>query len=331
MHAGRHYTIKEVLFWTRREVVVFAAIAFVPCVFAWAGIESAVLPWPPLAVLGTAVAFMTGFKGNAAYNRVWEARQIWGGIVNASRAWAIMVRDFVCTPEADAALHTRLLLRHVAWLTALRHQLREPRAWETQGLRHNLEFQARTFKIPEQSSKLEDDLLPLLAAAEVPDVMQKKNRACALLALQSDELRRCVEAGRITEFRHVELVRMITTLYDLQGRCERIKNFPYPRQYATLNMFFVWMFITALPFGLAAELKRVGHPTLWLTIPITVIIAWVFHTMDKIADSTENPFEGGPNDVPITAMTRAIEIDMRDFLNQRELPEPCKPFGNILM
>jgi putative membrane protein len=69
----------------------------------------------------------------------------------------------------------------------------------------------------------------------------------------------------------------------------------------------------------------------WLTIPISVIIAWVFHTMDKIGDATENPFEGGPNDVPITAMTRAIEIDLRDFMNDPQLPEPIKPVGNILM
>lgn len=330
MHAGRHYTVKEVLYWTRREVFVFAAISFVPCLLADLGVQSAVLPWPPLAVLGTAVAFVTGLKGNAAYNRLWEARQIWGAIVNASRAWAIMVRDFVAL-GADQELHRRMLLRHVAWLTALRHQLREPRAWETQGLRHNLEYREHTFKVPERQIRIEDDLAPLLAASEVPDVLLKKNRASALLALQSEELRRCAEAGQVTEYRHVELVRMLTTLYEQQGKCERIKNFPYPRQYATLNMFFVWLFIVVLPFGLAAELKRVGTPIVWLTVPITVVIAWVFHTMDKIGDATENPFEGGPNDVPITAMTRAIEIDLRDFLNDPQLPEPHKPVGNILM
>src|ERR1043165_4262782 len=114
MHAGRHYTFKEVLYWTRREVLIFAAISFVPCVLAELGVQSAVLPWPPLAVLGTAVAFVTGFKGDAAYNRLWEARQIWGASVNASRAWAIIVRDFVAR-QSDQDLHRRMLLRHVAW------------------------------------------------------------------------------------------------------------------------------------------------------------------------------------------------------------------------
>jgi ion channel-forming bestrophin family protein len=330
MHAGRHYTPTEILLWTRREMFVFAALSFVPCVIAQFGVQTAVLPWPPIAVLGTAVAFVTGFKGNAAYNRLWEARQIWGAIVNASRAWAIMVRDFV-EQGGDSELHTRLLLRHVAWLTALRHQLREPRAWETASLRHNIEYRAHTYKIPERVHKLEDDLAPLMAAGEIPDILRKKNRASAILALQSEELRRCAEAGQCSEYRHVELVRMLATLYEQQGKCERIKNFPYPRQFATLNLMFVWLFITVLPFGLAAELTRVGAPFVWLTIPTTIVIAWVFHTMDKIGDATENPFEGGPNDVPITAMTRAIEIDMRDFLNQSELPEPHKPLGNILM
>jgi putative membrane protein len=281
-------------------------------------------------VLGTAVAFVTGFKCNAAYGRLWEARQVWGAIVNASRSWGVMVRDLI-TPEADAPTHERMLLRHVAWLTALRYQLREPRAWETKQLKYNLEFEASHFTVPERKTKLEDELAKLLSADECAHVLQKKNRAAALLALQSDELRQHAEAGRLTEFRQLELVRTVSTLYEQQGKCERIKNFPYPRQFATLNLIFVWLFISLLPFGLATEFKRLGTTGIWLTVPLTVIIAWVFHTMDKIGEASENPFEGSANDVPISAMSRGIEIDLRDMLGQSDLPPPLTPTNNILM
>lgn len=330
MHAGRNYTLKEILAWTRREMAVFVCLGSIPPVLALVGVDVAVLPWPPVAVLGTAVAFVTGFKSNAAYGRLWEARQIWGSIVNASRAWALMVRDFV-TERVEGGDHRTLILRHVAWLTALRHQLREPRAWESQRRWYNAEYQARTFTVPEHTSKLDDELASLVGPEETRAVLAKKNRAVALLALQSEDLKLARASGRVSEFCHVELVRMIATLIEQQGKCERIKNFPYPRQFATLNLTFVWLFIAILPFGVATELKRIGEPWVWLTIPVSALVAWVFHTMDKIGESSENPFEGGSNDVPITAMSRGIEIDLRDLLGDTDLPKPHPPNGNILM
>jgi putative membrane protein len=330
MHAGRHYSFNEVLLWTRRETGVFVGLASIPPALALLDVDVAVLPWPPLAVLGTAVAFVTGFKSNAAYGRLWEARQIWGAIVNASRAWGVMVRDFV-TEQAEGGEHRTLLMRHVAWLTALRYQLREPRAWESQQLTQNAEYQFRTFSVPERTSRLEDELTSLIGEDEARAVLAKKNRATALLALQSEALKLARANGQVSEFCYVELVRTIATLIEQQGKCERIKNFPYPRQYATLNLIFVWLFIGLLPFGVAAELKRMDPHLLWLTIPVAVLISWVFHTMDKIGDVSENPFEGGANDIPITAMSRGIEIDLRDLLGDTDLPKPHAPTNNILL
>lgn len=330
MHAGRHYSGREIFAWTRRELVVFGVLGALPSLFSALGFEVAAMPWTPMAVLGTAVAFVTGFKTNAAYGRTWEARQIWGAIVNASRMFGLQVRDFVAESPGGGE-HRRLLLRHLAWLTALRHQLREPRTWETQQLRHNSEYRARTYSVPEHLVSLKDDLAPFLSSDESRVVLGKKNRAAALLTLQSEELRRASEAGRLSELRHIELMRQLSTLLEQQGKCERIKNFPYPRQFATLNLFFIWSFIVLLPFGVATELKRVAPGALWLAVPITVLVAWVFHTMDKIGDASENPFEGGPNDVPITAMSRGIEIDLREQLNETELPPPHAPVADILM
>ncbi len=325
MHAGRHYSIREVMVWTRRETLVFALIACIPPALCGLGVDMQFFPWPPLSVLGIAVAFVTGFRTNAAYGRLWEARQVWGAIVNGSRAWFVMARDFVGGED-----ERQLMLRHIAWLTALRFQLREPRKWENTGTRDAIEYQKTHYQIAERASTLELELRPLLDADELTRVLAKKNRATMLLSLQGEQLRRLAAAGKLTEYRHVELVRMLSNLIDQQGRCERIKNFPYPRQFATLNVIFVWVFIVLLPFGIVNQLKDAGQWD-WLSVPLSTLIAWVFHTMEKIGDWSENPFEGGPNDVPITTMSRAIEIDLRDLANELSLPPAIAATNDIQM
>ena len=337
MHAGRHYTLREVLTWTRRETFVFAALAAVPWLLDVVGVPVPSIPWQPIAVLGTAVAFITGFKSNAAYGRLWEARKIWGGIVNASRTWAVLVRDFDLRADAanadaaNASVARRLIYRQIAWVTALRHQLRQERAWETTQFKHNVEFRENTFVVPERASSLEADLEGLVGADDLAHVLGFRNRASALLDLQSAELREMASKGSLTEYRHVELARWIATCFDLQGRSERIKNFPYPRQFATLNLTFVWLFIGLVPFGMYSELHAKAPGWAWLTIPFTLVVSWVFHTMDKIGEASENPFEGGPNDVPITAMSRGIEIDLRELAGETDLPDPHTPTRNILL
>lgn len=333
MHAGRHYSLGTVLHWTRREIAFFTLIAAVPVALNEFVIRLPPVPWQPIAMLGTAVAFMTGFKSNAAYGRLWEARQIWGGIVNASRAWALGVRDFVGDPSAPEVVeaHRRLVYRQLGWLTALRFQLREPRLWETQRDRHNMEFREGHYVIPERHAELSTELEAFLDAADRKLVLGKKNRATAILSLQSADLRAAAERGWLGDYKHVELSRAVSNLIDLQGRCERIKNFPYPRQFSTLNLIFVWLFIGLLPLGMVAELAKTGTAWTWVALPLTVVVAWVLHTMDKIGDASENPFEGGPNDVPITTMSRAIEIDLKDLAGESDLPKPILPVGEISM
>ena len=125
--------------WTRIDTFLFLVIATIPVVlYQILGLKWLHLPWLPIALIGTAVAFIISFQNNATYDRVWEARKIWGGIVNASRAWGVMVKDFVtneravqeASDEELAGIHRELILRHVAWLTALRHAMRQARPWE---------------------------------------------------------------------------------------------------------------------------------------------------------------------------------------------------------
>jgi len=327
MHAGRHYSLREIATWTRRETAVFLLVAIVPAaLYARAGWTWLATSWLPIAMIGTAVAFVTGFKNNASYGRLWEARQIWGGIVNSSRTFALLVLDMVEAPEA----RRRILYRHAAWVTALRYQLREPRAWENMRRAHNREYRRR-YRVREWEDPLDQALGPWLAPDELADVMSHAPGTTRVLALQMLDLRSCAAATLEGELRHLELTRVIGALVDGQGKCERIKNFPYPRQFATLNLFFVWTFVVLVPLGLLREFEKLGPGAVWLTVPASVLVSWVFHTMDKIGESSENPFEGSSNDVPITAMSRTIEIDMRSLLGETPLPPPLAPEHDILM
>lgn len=339
MQTGHHYPALQVLHWTRRDIVqhILTATA-VTAAYAWLGWRWLAIPWLPVALLGTAVAFLAGFKNNASYDRLWEARRIWGAIVNASRTWGLMARDYVSdratvmgTTPAEVDAERRLLYeRHFAWLTALRYALREPRAWENIQLTHNAEYRARFFQVDELQQDLGTALAPYLAPDEHARVMAPSNKAAQLLALQSAHLERLLRRGLIEDFRHMELTRVLGELLTQQGAAERIKNFPYPRQYATMNLWFVKIFVVLVPLGMLQEFEKLGGPLIWLTIPFSALASWIFTTMEKIGEGTENPFEGSANDVPITQMSRMIEIDLRQMLGDATVPPPITAMNGIL-
>ena len=332
--------------WTRQETVLLTVIALIPVV-AYEVLDQKWLhlPWLPIAVVGTAVAFIISFQNNASYDRVWEARKIWGGIVNASRAWGYAVKDFVTSDftEEDVAdtelraIHQELICRHVAWMTALRHAMRQPRPWE-HSLEHptNQEW-AAMIGVREHQVSLEEELEGNMPPDELAYVLSKSNKAAQVLSLQSKRLRELRTRRLIEDFRHMEMQNLLNELVALQGKSERIKNFPYPRQYATLNSKFMWIFVLLLPFGVMFEFDKIGselasaYPHIgryfvWMSIPFSVLVMWVFHTMERIGRVSENPFEGTPNDVPITTISRGIEIDLREMIDQdpSEIPPPIE-------
>ncbi|MGB0165896.1 MAG: bestrophin family protein [Luteibaculum sp.] len=337
MHAGSHFKLKEAVIWTRRNIYKFTAIALVEAVlYQVVGLKWLSLPWLPMALIGTAVAFLIGFKNNATYDRLWEARKIWGAIVNDSRTWAIQVLDFISNQYADLneedlqKAKQRLIYRHIAWLAALRHQLRQPKAWETMESKNNKEYR-KFFSVREYRMSLDEELKSLIDPAEQTHILSKKNRATHLLAKQSEDLKNLRKLDYLNDFRLIAMQATLKEFYTHQGKCERIKNFPYPRQFATLNRYFVWLFLILLPLGMLSEFEKLGSHMVWLTIPFSVLVSWVFHTMDIIGEATENPFQGGANDVPITNLSRTIEIDLRELLNEQHIPEPTVPENNILM
>lgn len=339
MIVTRAYSFFQALKWTKDDLVKFAFIGTIPVVlYEITGLKWLAFPWVPTTLVGTAVAFYIGFKNNASYDRLWESRKIWGGIVNDSRIWGVKVIDFINNDFAEKplgetelkAIHQRLIYRHIAWLAALRFQLRTSRTWEHDLRMLEVARQKKGYDIAEFRSELQDEVAPLLDKAEKETVLGAKNTATQLLKRQSQELKELKQQGLLNDFRQIALTESIDNFYVGQGKSERIKNFPFPRQYATLNVFFIWMFIVLLPFSMMNEFAKMGEGLVWLTIPFSTMISWVFHTMEKVGDFSENPFEGGVNDTPITALSRTIEIDLREMLGENNLPKAIQAVNHVL-
>ena len=338
MLTKNRYSIKDMLLWTRWETLFFLLLAFVVVIlYEYFGLSFLKVPWTPVALIGTAVAFIIGFQNSAAYGRIWEARKIWGGIVNSSRTWGMKIQDMITDEHAshapvsnELAIEKKTMIyRHIAWLNALRHAMRSSRKWEKFQAHHTNREWSKRIKIPEMNTSLEADLQSYLSDNELEYTLNKNNKAAAILFLQSAHLRRLKEKGYLWEFSFLELENLLEELFTLQGKSERIKNFPYPRQYATLSYYFVWIFLILLPFGLVPEFAKFGESIMaqlntqvnhfvWISVPFCGAVSWVFHTMMRIGTVGENPFEGSANDVPISTISRGIEIDLRQLLGEAD-------------
>lgn len=335
MHTGKSYKLFEFLDWTRRDIYVLIVLGVVPVVayqignVKWLGI-----PWTVVGLLGTATAFIVGFKNVQTYNRTWEARQIWGDIISSSRAWGTLSRDSFDSTEASK----ELVYRHLAWLTALRYQLRENRAWEATSKAHNAEY-LRYYSVPEMQTPLETELARFLPDTELAQILATGSKATQILGLQSTAIKRLFASQVIVATQFVDMQRSIRDFLFQQGRCERIKDFPYPRQFASINLFFIRLFCLLLPFGLLREFDRLNESVegvmkgnmVWLVIPFSVLISWMYTSLGRVGESTESPFEGSANDIPISQMCRTAEIDLREMLGESDCPPPLEPQNNIVL
>jgi putative membrane protein len=334
MHSGKRFGALEFAVWTRRSIYVLTLLSAVPTVLYYCGWTFVSFPWQPIAIMGTAVAFIVGFKNNASYSRLWEARQIYGAIINDSRSFEYILRDSLSLKNSNKV--KEMFFRHYAWLTALRFQLREPRAWENMNTVQFEEY-SKKYEIPERTSKLDDELKKYLSENELQYILGKKNRATQLMAVQSKELSEAYKNGEINDFQWTQINQQLVKFTDSQGKAERIKNFPYPRNFSSITTYLLLLFIIFVPFGLLKEFDKVGDGTffegytLWFNIPFSLLVTWCFHTLDSVGESSVNPFEGSPNDVPITQISRTIEIDMRDMLDEKDLPPAITPKNNIVM
>ncbi len=335
MKISKSYKLPEFLNWTRRRLYAVLALAAIPVVLYQFGQEWIALPWSLAVLLGTAASFIVGFKNAQTYNRTVETQQIWTSIASASRYWGTISRDFPTNPRSTKAL----IHRHLAWLTVLRYELRSRRVWESVTSSSNAEYRDKFYTIPETESPLEVELAKYLPDQELQQLAATKNKATWLIGAQSTTIKDLYASQELVVLHHTEMQKTLKDLIDQQSKAERIKNFPYPRQYATINTIFVWCFVALLPFCLVREFDRLNDGVLgllagqmaWLAIPFSALVSWMYVSLDQVGSSTENPFEGGANDVPISQISRLAEVELREMLGENDLPPLLCPKNDIIL
>jgi ion channel-forming bestrophin family protein len=244
--------------------------------------------------LGTALAFLIGFRNNSAYGRWWEGQRIWSKLKYDSRSFALLVDGLIAGGEATAAARQALVYRQIAFAWWLNRYLRrvEPGA-EIEGM---------------------------LSAEERAAAMRRQTPPFALLETQSRMLRTLAEAGKLDAYGHVRFHELIHGFNEALSGCERLKKTPFPMQYTWFVNYTLMVFLLVLPLSL------VGHLGNW-AIPFALIIGYAYVMLEYVGRHIENPFEDAVNDVPMDYIARTIEIDLRGFLGERELPDPIRPVG----
>ncbi|HYG51102.1 MAG TPA: bestrophin family ion channel [Flavobacteriales bacterium] len=251
----------------------------------------------PASILGVAIAFLIGFRVNSAYERWWEARKIWGAIVNDSRSITRQIISFGGGMGEQGVMVKQMVHRQIAFVYALKNTLRKTEIFE------------------EIKQFVHDDELTWLQT--------QKNVPNALLQKQAMALADMNRKGYIDDFRHMQIDFKLSALCDSMGAGERIKNTVFPRQYSFYSTFFVTLYTHLLPF---VFVNQSG----WVSIPSTIIIGFIFYALDSIASGIENPFENTLNDIPMSAICRTIEINLKQQLGETELPPVVEPVNGFL-
>lgn len=291
---NRIKAIYGILFWNRAALFFFALCAGAAYYFCiYLAYDYVKLPAIPVSILGGALAIFLGFRNSSAYDRWWEARKIWGAVVNDSRSLGLELITYpVGKSDAEEVEITkwrqRAFLRHIGWIYALSAHLR----------------------------KEDVDLTSYLSEHDLNSIKGKRNIPTQLMIVQGNEIDYAFRKGWIEEFRFNALIGTLKKFYDDQGKAERIKNTIFPHYYNYFTLFFLWLFTMSLPFSLASIMDN------WILIPISMAISFAFYILNKSGVLTETPFEGRAADIPITAICRGIEIDLLEMLDTDEVPEP---------
>ena len=247
------------------------------------------------SILGPALAFFIGFNNNQAYDRWWEARKIWGALVNDSRSWTRQMMYYTSANSAEEInelrkLRRRTVYRHIAFLYALKENLRGS--------------DEKSFK-------------KFLKPKEYEQVISHSNIHNAILNEQSNDLEYLSKRQWVDGFRFIEMNQTLTNFCDQMGMSERIKNTVFPSTYIFYTRVFIWFLIVSMTF-VATDL--VGF---W-SIPIGVFVGYVFLVTHKVGLTILNPFESTPSGISLDQITRTIEINLLETLGEKEIPKPIQ-------
>jgi putative membrane protein len=311
MIVKRNFDPRKVTMYVWQQLVValiWSAAVYVGYVML--GLTAFSAPFGVLGIFGTALAIFLAFRNNTAFGRWGEASQAWAAITAASRTFARLIVTFTDahrhTPqyraEAAEAFKREMLYRHIAWVNALRMQLRG-----------HMDV---------------DELAPYLDGEELSALRQAPSKAGTLLLTQGRRIYDAMASGILQGFDSFQLEGQLAALASQQALCERLKLIPVPRQYDYFTRLFVWTFILLTPLSLVGTLVRenVGY----LLVPLTLLFAFVFAIVQRTGEVNEEPFENRITDVPLSAFCRIVERDARATLGERDLPPKLEPKDGYL-
>ncbi|MDQ2843029.1 MAG: hypothetical protein M3Y72_18720 [Acidobacteriota bacterium] len=253
------------------------------------------IPDIAVSVLGAALSILLAFRTNSAYARWWEARTLWGGLVNSSRSLARQATSFA----RDSREFSRTFVyRQIAFVHAMRSALRRQAPW--------------------------DEISPFLDVGSLNSLRSAQNVPAALLQQMGEQLVAGLDRKLLSDFEMQRIDATLSDLANILGACERIKNTPLPRQYDYYPELLIKVYCIVLPFVIVDEVGL-------LTPFITLLLGFAFLVLNRVGKNLEDPFENQPYDVPMTALSRTIEINLRQALGESKLPEPVGAVNGVLM
>lgn len=294
--------------WPRIAVVTGVAI-LVTYLNSWLGYKTYSLTTLPFTLIGVALGVFLGFRNNESYDRFWEGRRLWGQMVNVSRSFTRQIQTLVALPSTTAGrpsvdkssevgeFQLGTVGRLIAYVHAFRHHLR--------------------------NSNVTDELTRYLTADEISRVSLHANRPLAILQLIAEQIQAAYQSGWIHVYHLPILEASLTEMTAIQGGCERIKATPIPFAYTVLIHRIVGVYCFMLPFGIV---DSVGLMTPF----VVLMIAHAFFGLDAIGDEIEEPFGLDPNDLPLSAITRMIEVNLLQLSGESDVPELLQAEDSIL-
>lgn len=256
----------------------------------------------PFSLMGLALAIFLGFRNSAAYDRYWEARKLWGDLVHRARSVARQAQTlprFDAPPNAHDARdpRQRIILRAIAFASALRHQLRGTAA--------------------------QSDLQALLGKGEASAVAAAARPTQWLLRGMGEDIAGLVRDGRLDPQFAANMDQSLSAMAAVAAGCERIQKTPLPFAYTLLLHRTAWMYCFLLPFGLVDSVH-------FMTPFVVAIVAYTFFGLDTLGDEIEDPFGTADNHLPLDTLCREIEISLREALGETVLPPPLAPVDSRL-
>ncbi|MCB0539389.1 MAG: hydrogenase [Bacteroidetes bacterium] len=271
------------------------------------------LNFTPIGILGSALAIFVAFRNNSAYGRWWEARTLWGGIVNSSRVLARLIITFTDShshhenydKDRSEAFKKSLIYKQIAWVHAMRLHLRNQNSWE--------------------------EIEAFLNKEAFENVLSKEHKPNAIHLLMGKQIYEAMANGTLGGFDSFQIEGQLLALTNYQGGAERIKNTPLPRQYDFFTRIFVILFALLLPFGLLGFFITDNLISFsWLIILLSVLIAGVFIIMERTGAANEDPFENKITDVALTSICNTIERNLKEMLGEKGLPKKLEPVEGYL-